>query len=146
MFSANHRQHLLVALRHFDAMLTEVLNRIGAEPVAALFGTYRNDANPATRERVQSAAAQLREAMRAFMTQHDLHASEPEVGAVHSAHAMLSLMSVLAAELGARHLRGYGELSKEEEEQLDALSQRLRESVIALDAALRDARDDGALS
>ncbi len=141
MFSANHRQHLLVAFRHFDSMLAEVLSRIRAEPGEPLFETYRQDSDAPTRERAQAAATRLRETMRAFMAQHDLHAPRPEAGALHSAHALLALMLVGATELGARHLRGYGELDADESAELEALSRRMREDVAALDAALRAARD-----
>lgn len=143
MFSANHRQHLLVAFRHLDEMLSQVLARIGAAPGASLFQSFQDDSDDATRERAQMAVANLREEMRGFMTTHDLNARSPEITALHAAHAMLALTMVGATELGGRYLRGYGELSPEESAQLDALSSRMRERLAALDAALRTDMPNG---
>lgn len=136
MFSANHRQHLLVAFRHFDEMLSQILARIGVAPGAPLFQSFLDDSDDATRERAQAAVAELREEVRSFMAAHDLKAGAPEVTALHAAHAMLALVMVSATELGGRYLRGYGEVSPEECAELDALSVSLRERLAALDAAL----------
>ena len=72
-----------------------------------------------------------------FLQRHDLHASAPDLGALHAAHAMLALMLVGATELGAHHARGYGELSTQESAELDDLSARMRECIAIMDAALR---------
>ena len=136
MFSANHRRHLLVAFRHLDGMLVEAMSRLRAAPAAPLFEAYRDDVDPASREPVQRAAGALRAELRGFMERHGLRSDPPDVTALHAVRAQLALAQVNAAELGGRHLRGYGELSPEESAELDALSRRLRELLAELDAVL----------
>ncbi|MGA8277335.1 MAG: hypothetical protein WB784_03970 [Rhodanobacteraceae bacterium] len=136
MFSPNHRQHLLVAFRHFDSMLADILVRLGAAPGEPLLESYRDDVDRSVREPAKQGVTEMRTGMRAFMSKHDLQISPPHVSAVHAAHAMLALLQVASSELGARHLRGYGELSIDEAAELDALSNRLRVQLGALDALL----------
>jgi leucyl aminopeptidase (aminopeptidase T) len=143
VFTANHRQHLLVAFRHLDAMLEEVLARIGAAPGTPLFQSHRDDADARMRESAQQAVTNAREAMRAFMTKHGLEVTPPDFSATHAAHAMLALMQVGAMELDGHHLRGYGELSADELDELDELSHRLRERLGELDRVLNERNPGG---
>lgn len=136
MFSTNHRQHLLVAFKHLDGVLIEILARLGAAPGEPLFDTYHNDVDPVLREPAQQAVAALRASMRDFLERHAVAANPPDVSLLHALHATLALAQVGATELAGRHLRGYGELDSDEGAELDALSQRLRAQLAALDAAL----------
>lgn len=136
MFSANHRQHLLVALRHLDATLSEVLAQLGGESDAALFRRRRADVDPRARERAAAAILATREAMRAFLAKHEIHADDPRTGATHAADTLLALAMVNATELGPRYLRGYGELSEAESEELETLAGRLRVQLAAVIRAL----------
>lgn len=132
MFSANHRQHLLVALMHLDETLSEVLAQLGGESGASLFRHWRDDVDPEARRRAVAAIAATREAMRVFLARHAIRANEPRTGATHAADALLAMAMVDATELGPRYLRGYGELSDTEAAELEALAENLREHLVAV--------------
>ena len=138
MFSSNHRQHLLVVFQHLDSALTNVLMRLGAERGDPLFDVYLDDSKENLREGAAAEIAEIRQELSAFMTAHRLQAPAPHLSAAHAAHAYAATLLVTAAELGAHHLRGYGELSAEESEQLDALSHRLGERLTKLGIVLQN--------
>ena len=126
MFSSAHRRHLLLAFRHLDGTLGEVLLKLGAPARAPLFAGLRDDVEPTARSHAAGSIVELRGEVRAFMTNHAMQALAPDLGATHAARARLDLALVSASELGPDHLRGYGELTLEEAEELSALSERLR--------------------
>lgn len=138
MFGPSHRQHLLVAFRHLDETLAEVLQRLGAPPGAPLFARVRDDVDPAARDGVVAAIAEVRRKVHAFMAGHALDAIAPDAGATHVARARLDLAMVSAAELGARHLRGYGELADADADALEALATTLRDQLAAAIALLAE--------
>jgi hypothetical protein len=126
MFGSAHRQHLSVAFRHLDDTLDDVLYKLGAPSGTPLFARLRDDVDPDARRRAAQAVGMVRDEMHAFMTRHAMHAPAPDPGATHAARARLDLAVVSASELGTQHLRGYGELTAAEAEELDDLSERLR--------------------
>lgn len=138
VFSLNHRQHLLIAFKHLDSTLNEVLSRLSAAPVpaTALFQSFRADVDPVARDRASAAMDAVRDEVRAFMATHEMSAGTSGIGATHAANALLALAMVSAAELGPRHLRGYGELTTEEASELEALSSRLQQRLTDSIAAL----------
>jgi hypothetical protein len=127
---------LLVAFRHLDETLGEVLFKLGAPAGAPLFARLRDDVDPAARVRAAHAIVALRDDMRVFLAQHGVQASAPDIGATHAARARLDLAMVGAGELGPRHLRGYGELTPAEAEALSDLTERLRGRLMDALAAL----------
>jgi hypothetical protein len=136
MFGSAHRQHLLVAFRHLDETLADVLHGLGAPTGSPLFSRLHDDVDPAARAHAAQAIGAIRDEVRAFMARHAMQTSAPDLGATHAARARLDLAVVSASELGPRHLRGYGELTDEEAEELAGLSERLREDLIGVLAAL----------
>jgi hypothetical protein len=136
MFSANHRQHLLVAFQHLDEALDEVLRRLGAPTETRLFARLRDDVDPAARERARIAVDAVRGEIRTFMLRHEMQPNPPGIGAAHAANARLALAMVNASELGPSHLRGYGALASAEAQELASLSERLRERLEAVISAL----------
>ncbi|MGH8152093.1 MAG: hypothetical protein ACREPF_05075 [Rhodanobacteraceae bacterium] len=132
MFSVNHREHLLVAFRHLDAVLAEVEALLRPPAVGTVFNARVGDIDASTCRRAESAIAAVREELRAFMVGHALHAPPPALSARHAANAQLALAMVEAAELDPRHLRGYGELTDSEIEELAALSERLHSRLAAV--------------
>ncbi|MGH8233619.1 MAG: hypothetical protein ACREPU_05405 [Rhodanobacteraceae bacterium] len=136
---------MLIAFKHLDSTLTEVLLRLGATPASAasLFQAFRADVDPAAREHARVATDAVRDEIRAFMTRHEMRGEPSGIGATHAANALLALAMVSAAELGPRHLRGYGELTTDEASELDALSSRLQQRLTDAIAALPEpARQD----
>lgn len=140
MFSPNHRQHLLVAFRQLDETLAEALRVLGAPPGAPVFQQARSDVDAPARENAARAIAAVRDELRAFMAREDLRPRTPTASATHVARSRLDLALVAAAELGARHLRGYGEISAAEAAELDSLAKRLRERLTAALQMLPEAR------
>ncbi|MFO1505883.1 MAG: hypothetical protein U1F23_02190 [Lysobacterales bacterium] len=136
VFSAIHRRHLLVAFRHLDETLGEVLRALGAPVGEPLFALTRDDSGPAAYHAAGLAVDAVRAEMREFLAVHDLHADAPGVGATRAANARLALALVNATELGPQYLRGYGELTEVEAEELVALSARMRDRIAAVIAEL----------
>jgi len=132
MLSDPHRQHLVVAFRHLDETLSEVLRQLGAQPGRPLFTRLRDDVDPAARVRVANAIDGVREDMRAFMARYDLQTTMPALGATHVARSRLDLAMVSASELGPGHLRGYGALTEADADELEVLATTLRDDIGAL--------------
>lgn len=139
MFSANHRQHLLVAFRHLDAVLSEVAALLQPAAPDALFAARVDDVDAGTRRRAENAIAAVREDIRTFMARHALRAGQSDLSARHAANAQLALAMVEATELGSRHLRGYGELTESEAMELADLSEGLRARLADVIRALPEA-------
>lgn len=136
MFTSTQKQHLVVAFRHLDVTLAEVLRQLGAPPGNSLFEPRRNDADPDARAQVASAIDDVRNTMRAFMTQHGLDPPAPGPGATHVARSRLDLAMVAASELAARYLRGYGDLATADAREIDVLASVLRDRIAAAVAVL----------
>ncbi|MGH8126539.1 MAG: hypothetical protein ACREPK_11920 [Rhodanobacteraceae bacterium] len=136
MFSSNHRQHLLVAFRHLDAVLAEVSALLAPVPRGALIAQCIDDVDADTRRRAEIGIAAVRGELCAFMTRHALRLEPPDLSARHAANAQLALTMVEATELGPRHLRGYGALTENEAEELAGLSERLRARLVDVIRAL----------
>lgn len=140
MFSSNHRQHLLVAFKHLDESMGDVLRKLGVAPDAPLFGSLRNDVDPAALARAQLAVAGVRAELRTFMASHNMRPTSPDSGAAHAAHALLGLAAVSATELEPDYLLGYGALSEQESAELARLSERLRARLDEVVKALPERR------
>jgi hypothetical protein len=82
--------------------------------------------------------SRLHPEMKGFMATQHMQVGTPTLSSRHAAHARASLALASAMELDAQHLRGYGELSTEERDALDALADRLGAKVISLVAALAE--------
>lgn len=140
MFSPNHRQHLLVAFKHLDEALDEVLQRLGAPAGVPLFERSRDDVDPAARDRAASAIDDVRGEMRRFMARHGLEPKRADLGATHIARSRLDLAMVAASELGPRHLRGYGELDDAEMHELTSFATTLGDQLAAVIKLLPEPR------
>lgn len=136
VFSAIHRRHLLVAFRHLDETLAEVLRVLGAPGGRPLFEHTRNDVDPGARERARRAVDAVRDELRVFMSTHDMRIEAAHVGATRAAHARLDLALVSAAELAPPYLSGYGDLAATDADALATLSERLRDRIAAVIAEL----------
>lgn len=136
MFASTQNQHLVVAFRHLDETLAEVLRQLGAPPGSPLFEPRHDDVDPDARGQVVSAIDGVRNTMRAFMAQHDLQPTGPGHGATHVARSRLDLAMVAASELAARYLRGYGSLADADAREIDALASALRDRIAAAIAVL----------
>lgn len=138
MFSANHRQHLLVAFKSLDESLTEIVRCLESEATNCVFPPYVDSADEIVRKRACDVVADVREEMKGFMATQHMQVGTPTLSSRYAAHARASLALASAMELDAQHLRGYGELSTEERNALDALADRLGTKVISLVAALAE--------
>lgn len=144
MFSANHRQHLLVAFRELDESLAEIRGCLRAGTGERLFPPYAGTVDPALRRRADALVADVRAMIAAFVSAQDLQSPPSAVPTTRAASARASIAMVAALELDPQHLRGYGELSKDESAALEALSQRLGDRLAQLVALLDGpASDDG---
>jgi hypothetical protein len=138
MFSANHRQHLLVAFKNLDESLAEVLECLAPASGGRLFQPYTDELDGSVREHAEAIVADVYRELREFMATHQMPAPLPTHSGRHAAYARASVALVAAIELDARRLRGYGELSQDECEALDSLSQQLSERLTRLVATLAD--------
>lgn len=138
MFSANHRQHLLVAFKSLDESLAEIARCLEPALANRVFPPYADSVDNVVLKRACSAIADVRGGMRAFMTAQRMQVPASTLSSRHAAHARASLALASAMELDAQHLKGYGELSPEERDALDALADQLGAKMMRLVATLAE--------
>lgn len=124
------RRHLYDGLVHLERQLS-ALEAILAPP-ASLFPKYADDLDPARRQALHTGIAAARSVIAQLLADEAITPEPPRTGTAQAVRAHLSVLELAAEELGARSMRGYGELEPGQTEALDRLALAVRQSVTAI--------------
>lgn len=126
MLTDNQRHYILNLLRHIETETQEGIAALESEDPDALFPRYRDFPDAMRVARLRSHLARMRSVMRRFMeTQGIIHASPSQVDASWSFQTRMTLARNAAFELAPSHVRGYGALDAQGEEDCRALMAEL---------------------
>ena len=133
--NSTQRRHLYESLAHLDrqlAAIEAILAEPGAAAPATLFPRHRDDVPPTARRQLEAGLAAARERIAVALAGAGLAPEPPAIGAWQAVRSHLSLAEVSTDDVGARSMRGYGELQPESAEQLDRLAATLRAAIAAV--------------
>ncbi|GLQ99012.1 dynamin family protein [Dyella mobilis] len=126
MFSDNHRRYLATALRHIEREVGESIAQLHGNDRDALFHEYRNFPSQERIDALVAHLARLRAVMRRFMDTYRIDYRQDDlIEASWSFETHLALIRNAVYELRPGNLRGYGEISTEDEQACRALSAEL---------------------
>jgi GTPase Era involved in 16S rRNA processing len=126
MFSENHRRYLVTALRHIERELGESIAQLHGYDKDALFHHYCNFPSQERIDTLMAHLARVRSVMRRFMDTYHINDQHDDlIEASWSFETHLALIRNTVYELRPRNLRGYGEISIDDEQACRALSAEL---------------------
>ena len=126
MFSDNHRRYLATSLRHIEREVGESIAQLHGSDKDALFHEYRNFPSQEQIDTLMAHLARLRAVMRRFMDTYRIDYRQDDlIEASWSFETHLALIRNAVYELRPSNLRGYGEISAEDEQACRALSAEL---------------------
>ncbi|MGH9393434.1 MAG: hypothetical protein ACRD1E_04635 [Terriglobales bacterium] len=119
--NGTQRRHLRESLAHLERQLEAIEAVLKGAGRPGLFPRWSDDLDPSERVRQLAAVARVRAAMAAVMAAQGLEAEAPPLGARQALQSQWALAEIGLEELGARAMRGYGELNPEQEIELERL-------------------------
>lgn len=124
------QRHLYEGLVYLDRQLGGLEAILS--PPASLFPKYADDISAERRRRVGTGIAAARAAIAHALAASAIVAEPPSTGVAQAVRAHLSVLEMAAEEMGARSMRGYGELDPEQTVALDRLALTLRQAMSAI--------------
>ena len=128
----SQRRHLYEGLVHLERQLASLEAILAPAAAADLFPKYADDLQDEQRRRVQAGVAAARAAIAQTLAANAIAPEPPATGIEQAVRAHLSVLELAAEEMGARSMRGYGELAPEQTEALDRLALTLRQAMTAI--------------
>ncbi|HVU26460.1 MAG TPA: hypothetical protein VHG71_01830 [Verrucomicrobiae bacterium] len=123
----SHQRHLLVTFRHIDRLLSETEHILNSADSPSPFQEYVQDSTPVQRKVAHEHILRVRETMQRMLNDLKIPLKPPGIGALWAAHNHLAFASLAAIELEAKQMKGYGELSDDEQKVFDRISEELCE-------------------
>lgn len=131
----SQRRHLYDGLVHLERQLASLEAILAPAAAAGLFPKYADDLQDERRRQVQAGIAAARAVIAQTLAANAIAPEPPATGLEQAVRAHLSVLELAAEEMGARSMRGYGELAPEQTEQLDRLALTLRQAMTAIGPA-----------
>jgi GTP-binding protein EngB required for normal cell division len=139
-FNENHLRSLRVKFQYIDQTLAEVERIMASADSPSLFEQYTPDTTPIQRKVAHGYVARIRDAIRRVINELEVPTPRPHCGALWAARTQLMGVSLTLDELRPRYMRGYGALSEQAGQTLEAVYAELR----ALTAKLENYLTEGA--
>jgi len=130
------RRRLLSNAQYADQLLANIESILAASESRTIFPNYIADLTPAQEQLIRNSIARFRQHLGRVLEGVGVVHKGPSLGALHSIRVTLSFIRIAVQEMAPRYLRGYGELDRQIEPQLQGLCAELEGLVERLDAAL----------
>jgi len=131
------KRSLLLKLRHLDELLFEVDRLAEGKGSSSPLSDRYTELDKEKEEAIQRYTALLRETMRRILEEKEIRIEAPPVDVIWSIHISLNFMDMSAEEIRPKYMRGYGELTREAADELDAVATELQELLKQMQAVLR---------
>lgn len=128
---------LLMTFRHLDKMLSEIDRRAEGKGSSSPLSDRYTELDPEKKEAIQRYAARLRETMCRILEEKGIPIDVPSFETIHSIHTSLIFMDISAEEIRPKYMRGYGELTREAADELDAVATELQGLLKQMQAVLK---------
>ena len=120
------KRALLLKFRHLDEMLTEVDRCMEGKRFSSTLSDRYTALHPEKKEELRRCIAHVQETMCRILTEKGISVEGILLVIVHSIDTSLTFMDMSAEEIRPRHMRGYGELSMEATDELNAIATELQ--------------------
>jgi hypothetical protein len=131
------KRSLLLKLRHLDELLFEVDRLAEGKGSSSPLSDRYTELEPEKKEAVQRYIVRLRETMCRILEEKGISIDAPSFDITHSIHTYLNFMDMSAEEIRPKYMRGYGELTREAADELDAVATELQRLIKQMQAVLR---------
>ena len=130
------QRHLYAGLVQVDKLLADIEGILAAAGSRTLFPRYLDDVSVAQRKLLEGSLARLRALLTELLASQGLRPERPRIEASGAIRTTLIFAEIAAEELGPSNMRGYGELSPEQEQEVEGVAAELRQRIGALLAEL----------
>jgi len=131
------KKALLLKFKHLDEMLSQVDRLAEGKGSSSPLSDRYTELDKEKEEAIQRYTALLRETMRRILEEKEIRIEAPPVDVIWSIHTSLNFMDMSAEEIRPKYMRGYGELTREAADELDAVATELQELLKQMQAVLR---------
>jgi hypothetical protein len=132
-FNPHQQRRLRVTCQHIDGLLSEIETILSAAGSKSPFPKYLDDVGTTRRKRMEHGIAHLRAQLVRVLERQGIAVEPPSISARHAIHSALTFAQIAAEELGPKHMRGYGEVSRRAASELDGIVSGLLEQIAELD-------------
>lgn len=132
----SQRQRLMVSCKHIDRLLGDIEATLNIAASHSVFPNYANDIGSDERQAIERHVAKLRSQLVGILADQSLAPEAPQISASHSIYVGLTFIEIAIAELAPEHMRGYGPVSPEGAQDLNAVIAELQSAVRDLFAVL----------
>ncbi|MBN1366026.1 MAG: hypothetical protein JW976_14560 [Syntrophaceae bacterium] len=132
----NHKRYLLSTFSHLDKILSEFECIIDVLIPRSTFQPYINDVTPEMRKMLEKQCDLIRQSMIRILKEQRISPAKPERSLSNSIRTSLIFADISIEELSPKYMRGYGKLSDEASDELNAIVKELRELVNRIKASL----------
>jgi|SRR5208283_3173384 hypothetical protein len=122
----NHKKYLQTTFSHVDKFLSEFECIIDVLIPRAPFQPYINDVNPELRKIIEKHSDLIRKTMSRILKKQGILPSKPDRSVLNSIRTTLIFVDIALEELRPKYMKGYGKLSNEAGNELDALATELQ--------------------
>jgi GTP-binding protein EngB required for normal cell division len=132
----NHVRHVVTTFRYTDELLSKAEHIMASAGVPSPFQEYADDTTPIQRKVTHDYIARLRELMSRNLA--ELHIPRPASvsGALWAARNAVTFADIALAEMESKRMGGYGKMSDEAAQRIDAIVAELRTAVEKLSSYL----------
>jgi hypothetical protein len=132
------REHLLLmTFRHLDKILSDVDRCAEGKGSSSPLSDRYTELDPETKEAIQGYTTRLRETMCRILEEKGIPIDVPSFETIHRINTFLIFMDISAEEIRPKYMRGYGELTREAADELDAVATELQGLLKQMQAVLK---------
>ncbi len=132
----NHKKYLLISFRHMDRLLSEFECVLDVMIPRSPFQQYINDVSPDLRQILENHCNCFRQAMCRILQEQGIDTGKPERSVLNLVNTSIIFADMSAEELRPKYMRGYGKLSDEATDTLNAIASELQELLKKMKAGL----------
>ncbi len=137
----NHQRHLLSTFQYVDNLLSEAERILISSGSPSPFQEYSQDSTPIQRKVTHDYILRVRETMRRVLEELEIPLKHPISGAIWAARSHVSFASIAIAEIEPEPMKGYGNISSEDEQMLNKIVAELNAVLNRLNSYLAQGAD-----
>jgi len=117
----NHQRHLFHTVQHMDELLSEAEQILATAGSDSPFKKYSQDTTPIQRRVTHDYISRVRQVFHRILEELKIPPAQPICGALWGARCSVDFAVIDVAEIDARHMLGYGELSDDDVRTLERI-------------------------
>src|ERR1700691_1695747 len=117
----NHRRHLFHTVQHMDELLLEAEQIMATAGSDSPFQKYSQDTTPIQRRVTHDYISRVRQVFRRIIEELTIPPAQPICGALWGARCSVDFAVIDVAQMDARSMLGYGELSDDDVRTLERI-------------------------